>query len=326
MKKEKALVPSKVNYKAIVTGKTLINQLLGQKKTAMAPKEPKFKDPRPTVVPPVSGTPDLVSQEVESIALLDLTMDELRILPLGSCGSPLTTRDSPRHTFVGHPSVSRGDLSPASSPNDLPISFGKGDQSGLCHVPEVTESHCRCRRARTARKFTEANKGRERLALAEKNRALGKYKELMTSHAASEGKLMAEVDILSSSLESAKADLERVKTYLQESVLEKEALSVELSEAERSAFVVVETFKGSDDYRELLKNNTATLVRGFYQGVSSDFPGIAAHFKKYVTDLGDEYVTDLFEDLPDEDEEDEGDEMFLAPTKSKMKTVTSRPR
>ncbi|GAA0173387.1 hypothetical protein LIER_27014 [Lithospermum erythrorhizon] len=117
------------------------------------------------------------------------------------------------------------------------------------------------------------------------------------------------MSILSSSLEATKADLEGVKTSLQESVIEKEALALKLSEAKKSAVDVVETFKGSDEYRELLKDNTATIVRGFYQRVSSDFPGIDAHFKKYVTDLRDEYVTEIFENLPDEeDEEDEGDE------------------
>ncbi|GAA0139628.1 hypothetical protein LIER_01134 [Lithospermum erythrorhizon] len=40
-------------------------------------------------------------------------------------------------------------------------------------------------------------------------------------------------------------------------------------------------------------------------------PGIVAHFKKYVTNLGDEFVTELFDNLPDEDEEDKGCEYFF---------------
>ncbi|GAA0153415.1 hypothetical protein LIER_11659 [Lithospermum erythrorhizon] len=139
--------------------------------------------------------------------------------------------------------------------------------------------------------------------------AVEKYNGLVTSHATSEGKLKAEMGALSSSLEASTADLEGVKTSLQESVLEKEALTLKLSEAEKSVVAAVETLKGSDEYRELLKDNTATFVREFCQGVAQDFPGIDAHFKKYVTALGDEYVEKRFEDLPDEkDEEDEDDE------------------
>ncbi|GAA0167586.1 hypothetical protein LIER_40414 [Lithospermum erythrorhizon] len=59
--------------------------------------------------------------------------------------------------------------------------------------------------------------------VAERDRAVEKYKGLVTSHTASEGKLKAEMSILSSSLETTKADLEGVKTSFQESVLEKEA-------------------------------------------------------------------------------------------------------
>ncbi|GAA0171852.1 hypothetical protein LIER_25791 [Lithospermum erythrorhizon] len=118
-------------------------------------------------------------------------------------------------------------------------------------------------------------------ALSKKDKAVGKYN-------------------------SALADLEGTKTSLNEHVLEKEALALRLSEAEKSVVAAVETFKNSDDYQELLKDNTATLIRGFCHDVSSDFPGIASNFKRYVTNLGEKFVTELFDDLPEE--QDEGDE------------------
>ncbi|GAA0171117.1 hypothetical protein LIER_43895 [Lithospermum erythrorhizon] len=62
-------------------------------------------------------------------------------------------------------------------------------------------------------------------AIAERNREVEKYNGLVTSHTASEGKLKAKISALSSSLEASKADLEGVKTSLQESDLKKEALA-----------------------------------------------------------------------------------------------------
>ncbi|GAA0146722.1 hypothetical protein LIER_06609 [Lithospermum erythrorhizon] len=89
-------------------------------------------------------------------------------------------------------------------------------------------------------------------------------------------------------------------------MVEKEDLHSRLAKAEDSATSVVEDFKVSQEYLELLKGNTATLVRGFCQNVHADFPGISSHFDKYVFDLGEYYVVELFDDLPDEDDEDMG--------------------
>ncbi|GAA0171850.1 hypothetical protein LIER_25789 [Lithospermum erythrorhizon] len=60
-KKEKALVPSTVNYKAIVSGKSLINKVLGQKGSSIASQEPRAKEPSPAVASPLLETPWLVS-------------------------------------------------------------------------------------------------------------------------------------------------------------------------------------------------------------------------------------------------------------------------
>ncbi|GAA0183508.1 hypothetical protein LIER_30905 [Lithospermum erythrorhizon] len=40
--------------------------------------------------------------------------------------------------------------------------------------------------------------------------------------------------------------------------------------------------------------------------VSTDFPGISTYFEEYVSSLGDNYVVDIFDDLPDDDAEDIG--------------------
>ncbi|GAA0169451.1 hypothetical protein LIER_23938 [Lithospermum erythrorhizon] len=86
--------------------------------------------------------------------------------------------------------------------------------------------------------------------------------------------------------------------------MERDALTSRLSLAENSSSVSVEDFKGSNEYFELLKGNTATLLRDFSQGVSVDFPNIVSHFKKYVTSLGEEYVVELFDDFPNDEDED----------------------
>ncbi|GAA0171364.1 hypothetical protein LIER_25414 [Lithospermum erythrorhizon] len=104
------------------------------------------------------------------------------------------------------------------------------------------------------------------LTIAERNRAVEKYNGLMTSHATSEGKLKAKMGTFSLSLEASKANLEGVKTSLQESVLEKEALALKLFEAEKSVVAAVETFKDNNEYRELLKDTRLPLSESSVRG------------------------------------------------------------
>ncbi|GAA0163957.1 hypothetical protein LIER_19703 [Lithospermum erythrorhizon] len=77
--------------------------------------------------------------------------------------------------------------------------------------------------------------------------------------------------VLSSSLEASRTDLVRVKTSLQESVLEKEALALKLSEAEKSATNAVHTFKSIHAYQELLKDNTLLSSGSFVKGSPRTF-------------------------------------------------------
>ncbi|GAA0163187.1 hypothetical protein LIER_39547 [Lithospermum erythrorhizon] len=63
----------------------------------------------------------------------------------------------------------------------------------------------------------------------------------------------------------------------------------------------VERFKLSEEYRTLLKGDTATLLCNFCQKVSEDYPGISSHFTIFVIAPGKDYVVSLFEDLPEED-------------------------
>ncbi|GAA0145319.1 hypothetical protein LIER_05540 [Lithospermum erythrorhizon] len=292
LKRENVLIPSKVNYKAIVTGKALVNQ------KAVIPKKSKAKEPSPTVtlsasVTPASVTPRLTSQEIESGSFRDPPSDEPQILPAWSIGA------LPRPRVVGRSAQGRV--------TKVITHFL------LRYVPEAAKATIDAK-ALEREKSSFGNVLRQMReerdsAIDEKNKAVEKYDGLVISHAVSEGKQKAEMGVLSSSLEASRTDLARVKTSLQESVLEKEALALKLFEAEKSAINAVHTFKSSHEYQELLKDNMATLVWEFYQGVAQDFPRIDAHFKKYVTALGDEYVIVLFEDLPDEeDEEDEDDE------------------
>ncbi|GAA0148928.1 hypothetical protein LIER_08236 [Lithospermum erythrorhizon] len=106
--------------------------------------------------------------------------------------------------------------------------------------------------------------------------------------------------------EKIKAELSEPRSQLDSCFIENESLNSLLFFAENSAASAVEDFKGSSEYVELLKGNTATLLRDFFQKVSSEFPGISSHFQKYVSRLGDKYVVDLFDDIPNDDDEDVG--------------------
>ncbi|GAA0152476.1 hypothetical protein LIER_10949 [Lithospermum erythrorhizon] len=148
--------------------------------------------------------------------------------------------------------------------------------------------------------------------------------ELKSNHAATERKLTSELEVvkansrkMASDLEKSRDDLSRVQSRMHGCMIEKEDLQSRLAKVEDPATFVVEDFKVSHEYLELLKRNTATLVRGFYQNVHADFPSISSHIYKYVCDLGEDYMVDLFDNIPDDedeglgadnDEEDEGDE------------------
>ncbi|GAA0171441.1 hypothetical protein LIER_25469 [Lithospermum erythrorhizon] len=157
-------------------------------------------------------------------------------------------------------------------------------------------------------------------ALYEKDKATKKYnalfrsqEELKSNHAEAEQKLSSELEVIkansqkiASNLEKSKDDLARVQTHLDGCIIEKEDLHSRLSMAENSAGSAIEDFKVSHEYLELLKGNTATLVHGFCQNVYADFPSISSHFDKYISNLGEDYVVDLFDNIPDDEDEDVG--------------------
>ncbi|GAA0142581.1 hypothetical protein LIER_03445 [Lithospermum erythrorhizon] len=137
--------------------------------------------------------------------------------------------------------------------------------------------------------------------------------ELKSNDIATERKLTLELEVvkddsqkLASNLEESKDELARAQSRLDVCMVKKEDLHSCLTKAEDIATSAVEDFKLSQEYLELLKGNTATLVRGFCQNVHVDFPGISSYFDKYVSDLGEDYVVELFDDLPDDDDEDMG--------------------
>ncbi|GAA0176041.1 hypothetical protein LIER_29105 [Lithospermum erythrorhizon] len=263
LNRENDLVPNKVNYKAITTGKTVVNQILGQKKTAV-PKKSRATEPSPTVIPPYQG-PQAWRPRKSSLVLS-------KILP----------RMSPRFFVLG--------LSEPCLHKNLRFREATYPPPPFVSEGQVTDN--------STSQITSSL-------------AADRFKNCMLRPEvlSAMGKLKAEMGVLSSSLDASKADIEGVRTSLQESVLENEALALKFSAAEKSSIDAVETIKGSYEYQEFLKDNMATLVKEFCQGVSRDFPRIDVYLKKYVNALGDEYVTELFEDLPDEmDYGDEDDE------------------
>ncbi|GAA0157595.1 hypothetical protein LIER_14832 [Lithospermum erythrorhizon] len=211
---------------------------------------------------PPSETPGLASLEVESSIFLDLTLEEPGVRPSGSLGvpshgSPTTTRGSHLHAHVCQPSGSKADVSPTSSPNALPISSGEGyksDHPFFVNTPYTLPSRVQITDNSTSHTISSL--------------AANMFKNCMVRP-----------EVLGAMRVHSPMHLhDQLAHYqLRESVLEKEALTLKLSEAERSAVA----------------------------DASSDFSGIAAHFKRYVTDLRDEFVTELFNDLPDEEHEDD---------------------
>ncbi|GAA0145867.1 hypothetical protein LIER_36212 [Lithospermum erythrorhizon] len=155
-------------------------------------------------------------------------------------------------------------------------------------------------------------------ALAEKDRIARKYEtllrsqeELKSNHAAAETNLTSELEVvkadsqkMASDLEKSRDEMARVQSRLDGCMVEKEDLQSCLAKTEDSTTSDVEDFKASPEYLELLKGNTTTLVRGFCQSVHADFPRITSHFDKYVSGLGEDYMVDLFDNIPDDEDED----------------------
>ncbi|GAA0164110.1 hypothetical protein LIER_19823 [Lithospermum erythrorhizon] len=157
-------------------------------------------------------------------------------------------------------------------------------------------------------------------ALAGKDKAVKRSDDLLSyqeklicDHVASEAKLKSEEERATLDSEKFKAELSEAQSLLEDCLAEKENLTSRLVLAENSAASAVEDFKGSSEYVELLKGDTVTLLRDFCQKVSSDFPGISSHFQEYTSGLAEEYVVDLFDDIPDNEDiraEEEDSEAF----------------
>ncbi|GAA0143620.1 hypothetical protein LIER_04261 [Lithospermum erythrorhizon] len=78
------------------------------------------------------------------------------------------------------------------------------------------------------------------------------------------------------------------------------AMSLQCSESARvNEELERERYSIGESIRKIKEERDSALV-------SSDFPGISSHFQEYVSGLGDDYVVDLFDDIPDDDDEDVG--------------------
>ncbi|GAA0183630.1 hypothetical protein LIER_31008 [Lithospermum erythrorhizon] len=138
---------------------------------------------------------------------------------------------------------------------------------------------------------------RLKIALAspkkERDKALSKRDELadlcQKQHSEREG-------LLASAREASDIYKSKVKR-LKKTTRELQAIE----ELHRSLDTSVEKFKRSEEYRSLLKGDTATLFRNICQKVAADFPGISSHFTNCVKSLGEDCVVSLFDKLPEEE-------------------------
>ncbi|GAA0138369.1 hypothetical protein LIER_00127 [Lithospermum erythrorhizon] len=81
-------------------------------------------------------------------------------------------------------------------------------------------------------------------------------------------------------------------------------MEVKIVDLHRALDNSIEGFKCREEYRILLKGDTATLLRSFCPKVATNYPGISFHFTNFVTTLGEDYVVSLFEELLEEEPTD----------------------
>ncbi|GAA0166636.1 hypothetical protein LIER_21748 [Lithospermum erythrorhizon] len=83
--------------------------------------------------------------------------------------------------------------------------------------------------------------------------------------AATEVKLKSEVEQETSDSEKLKAELSETRSLMEDCLAENESLNSCLLAVENSASSAIKDFKESGEYVDLLKGNTATLLRDFCQ-------------------------------------------------------------
>ncbi|GAA0164271.1 hypothetical protein LIER_43675 [Lithospermum erythrorhizon] len=86
------------------------------------------------------------------------------------------------------------------------------------------------------------------------------------------------------------------------------SMEAEIGGLQMAMGTTVEKLKQSEEYRNLLKGDTTTLLRSFCEKVVADSPGISTHFTNFITTLGEDYVVSLFEELPEEEEPAESED------------------
>ncbi|GAA0156060.1 hypothetical protein LIER_38209 [Lithospermum erythrorhizon] len=224
-KADKALTPSQVNYKAIVSGKAMMKRVLGSEGPAITPSLPKG-------APPSSyEKSDLVDQTATSKVFLDLTSD-MEDAPQPSSSLPKVSDTSPQYPspiqgiwYPGLPSKSAvprtSHHSPDPSVGFMPIGSEEGYKSGHPYFVDTP--------------YVLPSGGRE---------------ELRSNHTATEGKLAYELETtkansqkIASDLEKCKDELARVQSRLEGCMVENEDLHSRLSMAENSATTAIEDFK-----------------------------------------------------------------------------------
>ncbi|GAA0175350.1 hypothetical protein LIER_28539 [Lithospermum erythrorhizon] len=89
-------------------------------------------------------------------------------------------------------------------------------------------------------------------------------------------------------------------------------MEVRIADLQRALVKSIEGFKKSEEYRILLKGDTATLLMSFCQKVATDFSGIYSHFTAFVTAFGEDYVVSLFDELHEEEPVDSDDDSEIS--------------
>ncbi|GAA0143104.1 hypothetical protein LIER_03863 [Lithospermum erythrorhizon] len=280
---ELALVPSKVSYKDVVSGASLKELALGSKASNTLPSILKRKPETKTLA---KGMRDKPTEAVTP------QQEEPREEPIDT--SPVRGIWYPR--VPSHAMPSSPWHSSAEPSRQLPLDSEEGYKSD--HPFYVDTPY----RLPSGVEVTENSISRPVHSLA-----ADMLKNCILRADLLEMKLKSEAERAALDSKKFKAELRETRSLLEDCLAEKESLSSRLVSAETSAASAVEDFKESREYIDLLKGNTITLLKDFCQKVS-EFPGISSHFQEYVSGLGDEYIVDLFDDLPDDEDMGADDE------------------
>ncbi|GAA0162438.1 hypothetical protein LIER_18529 [Lithospermum erythrorhizon] len=281
-------MPHKVPYKSIISRKDVLAQVSKRKGTSSpeastAPKKSKRiqKEPAPEAIPSAPeavieafGPPSPTAQDPITIVILDRVSPSLDVEGILTCASP----DELQDTF------SHFQLRATECAYDLSLKWKESEDSMAKLAGEKSSLEERLNEA-LARADDVENKYQDLLAVRD---GLHQSKtDLTNRYEADIEKRLEELSLRPSPLYSSQLLLADIEKRLEELSLRP------------SSGAIVKTFKKSDTYRDLLIDNTISIMKEFSYEVYLEYPGIHSIFPEEDTESTDSMDNDaLVEDAP----------------------------